>query len=239
MTVESRTDVLARAREIGPDLVALRRELHRIPEIGNHLPLTQQVLLRELTALDDGSKVVEISTGEALSSITVVIRGGAPGADKGPVVLLRGDMDALPVTEEVAVDYVSEHVGVMHACGHDLHMAGLVGAARLLLARRDELAGDVVLMFQPGEEGPGGAEPMIARRAARRQPGVRSTRRTRCTSRRRSTRSGSGTAGRARSTPPPTRPGSAWSGSAATARARTAPRTRCRPPARWSSRCRR
>ncbi len=162
MTVESRTDVLARAREIGPDLVALRRELHRIPEIGNHLPLTQQVLLRELTALDDGSKVVEISTGEALSSITVVIRGGAPGADKGPVVLLRGDMDALPVTEEVAVDYVSEHVGVMHACGHDLHMAGLVGAARLLLARRDELAGDVVLMFQPGEEGPGGAEPMIA-----------------------------------------------------------------------------
>ncbi len=162
MTVERTTDLLSLAREIGPDLVALRRELHRIPEIGNHLPLTQQVLLRELTALDDGSKVVEISIGEALSSITVVIRGGAPGADGGPVVLLRGDMDALPVTEQVAVDYVSEHVGVMHACGHDLHMAGLVGAARLLLARRDELAGDVVLMFQPGEEGPGGAEPMIA-----------------------------------------------------------------------------
>jgi amidohydrolase len=162
VTPESSTDVLAHARDIGPELVALRRELHRIPEIGNQLPLTQQVLLRELTALDDGSKVVEIGTGEALSSITVVIRGGAPGAGTGPVVLLRGDMDALPVSEEVAVDYASEHAGVMHACGHDLHMAGLVGAARLLLARRDELAGDVVLMFQPGEEGPGGAEPMLA-----------------------------------------------------------------------------
>jgi hippurate hydrolase len=161
VTAES-TDVLASAHAIGPELVALRRELHRIPEIGNHLPLTQERLLRELTALDDGSKVVEISTGEALSSITVVIRGGAPDASTGPVVLLRGDMDALPVTEEVAVDNVSEHVGVMHACGHDLHMAALVGAARLLVARRDELAGDVVLMFQPGEEGPGGAEPMIA-----------------------------------------------------------------------------
>ena len=161
MTAES-TDVLTSAREIGPDLVALRRELHRIPEIGNDLPLTQQVLLRELTALDDGSKSVEISTGEALSSITVVIRGGAPDADTGPVVLLRGDMDALPVTEDLDLDYVSTHRGVMHACGHDLHMAGLVGAARLLVARRDELAGDVVLMFQPGEEGPGGAEPMLA-----------------------------------------------------------------------------
>ena len=161
MTAES-TDVLTSAREIGPDLVALRRELHRIPEIGNHLPLTQQVLLRELTALDDGSKTVEISAGEALSSITVVIRGGAPDADSGPVVLLRGDMDALPVTEDLDLDYVSTHDGVMHACGHDLHMAALVGAARLLVARRDELAGDVVLMFQPGEEGPGGAEPMLA-----------------------------------------------------------------------------
>ncbi|MEO7981690.1 MAG: M20 family metallopeptidase [Sporichthyaceae bacterium] len=157
MTVES-TDVLGLARRIGPDLVALRRELHRIPEIGNHLPLTQAVLLRELRGLDG----LEISTGTALSSITAVVRGGAEGAGDGPVVLLRGDMDALPVTEAAPVDYVSGHVGVMHACGHDLHMAGLVGAARILLARRAELAGDVVLMFQPGEEGPGGAEPMIA-----------------------------------------------------------------------------
>ncbi len=158
VTVESTTDTLGLARQLAPDLITLRRELHGIPEIGNHLPLTQAVLLRELRQLDG----LEISTGSALSSITAVIRGGAPGADAGPVVLLRGDMDALPVTEEVPVGYASRHPGVMHACGHDLHMAGLVGAARILLARRDELAGDVVLMFQPGEEGPGGAEPMIA-----------------------------------------------------------------------------
>ena len=70
------------------------------------------------------------------------------------MVLLRGDMDALPVTEEVDVDYVSQRPGLMHACGHDLHMAGLVGAARILDELRDELVGDVVLMFQPAEEGP-------------------------------------------------------------------------------------
>jgi hippurate hydrolase len=143
---------------MGPQLAALRRELHRIPEIGNQLPLTQAVMLRELRAVDG----LEITTGDALTSVTAVLRGGAPGASAGPVVLLRADMDALPVTEEVPVGYASQHVGVMHACGHDLHMAGLVGAARLLAARRDELAGDVVLMFQPGEEGPGGAEPMLA-----------------------------------------------------------------------------
>ncbi len=78
------------------------------------------------------------------------------------MVLLRGDMDALPVAEEVDVDYRSEVDGAMHACGHDLHVAGLVGAARVLTELRDELVGDVVLMFQPAEEGPGGAEPMIA-----------------------------------------------------------------------------
>jgi hippurate hydrolase len=77
------------------------------------------------------------------------------------VVLLRGDMDALPVTEDLDLDYVSQHEGLMHACGHDLHVAALVGAARILHAQREELAGDVVFMFQPGEEGPGGAKPMI------------------------------------------------------------------------------
>ena len=138
MTVERTTDLLSLAREIGPDLVALRRELHRIPEIGNHLPLTQQVLLRELTALDDGSKVVEISTGEALSSITVVIRGGAPGADGGPVVLLRGDMDALPIEEATGLDFASRVPGAMHACGHDSHSAMLATAARVLCARVED-----------------------------------------------------------------------------------------------------
>jgi amidohydrolase len=150
------SDVLDSARSIGRDLVALRRQLHRIPEIGNDLPLTQQAVLGALDGLD-----LEVTTGVGLSSVVAVLRGGAATADS-PVVLLRGDMDALPVTEEVPVDYASEHAGVMHACGHDLHVAALVGAARLLHERRAELAGDVVLMFQPGEEGPGGAEPMIA-----------------------------------------------------------------------------
>jgi amidohydrolase len=149
------------ARAMGPELVALRRELHRIPEIGNHLPFTQQAVLRALDSLD-----VELTVGRDLSSVVGVIRGrGAAARDPDrvtPVVLLRGDMDALPVAEEVDVDYVSTHPGVMHACGHDLHVAALVGAARILLQQRDELDGDVVLMFQPGEEGPGGAEPMIA-----------------------------------------------------------------------------
>lgn len=157
----SSAGVLDLARALGPELVALRRELHRIPEVGNHLPLTQQVVLRALDGLD-----VEVTTGQALDSVVGVIRGRGPATREPgratPVVLLRGDMDALPVTEEVDVDYVSTHPGVMHACGHDLHVAALVGAARILLERRDELDGDVVLMFQPGEEGPGGAEPMIA-----------------------------------------------------------------------------
>jgi hippurate hydrolase len=140
------------AVELAPELVALRRALHQIPEIGLQLPLTQERVLAELDGLP-----LEISTGTTVSSVTAVLRGGRPG----PAVLLRGDMDALPVTERTGVDFVSKHDGAMHACGHDLHTAGLVGAARLLAARRAELPGDVVFMFQPGEEGWDGASHMI------------------------------------------------------------------------------
>ncbi|GAB2932297.1 M20 family metallopeptidase [Micromonospora polyrhachis] len=141
------------AKALQDDLVHLRRDLHRIPEIGLHLPRTQERVLAALDGLP-----LEISTGTELSSVTAVLRGGRPG----PVVLLRGDMDALPVTEQTGLDYASQHDGAMHACGHDLHTAGLVGAARLLAARRENLAGDVVFMFQPGEEGCDGAGHMIA-----------------------------------------------------------------------------
>ena len=147
------------------DLVRLRHRLHRRPEIGLDLPRTQQTVLEALSGLD-----LEITTGKALSSVTAVLRGEGsvgrpgPGARPGrrPVVLLRADMDALPVHEELDVPYRSETDGVMHACGHDLHVTSLVGAAHLLAAQRASLPGDVVLMFQPGEEGYDGAGHMIA-----------------------------------------------------------------------------
>jgi amidohydrolase len=133
------------------DLVGLRRRLHGIPEVGLDLPLTQRALLDELDGLP-----LEVTTGAGLSSITAVLRGGRPG----PTVLLRADMDGLPVAELAEVDFASTN-GAMHACGHDLHLASLVGALRLLSARREHLAGSVVAMFQPGEEGHGGAEAML------------------------------------------------------------------------------
>jgi amidohydrolase len=140
------------ARDLRDELVRLRRSLHTTPEIGLALPRTQE---KVLTALD--GLPLEITTGKALSSITAVLRGGRPG----PAVLLRGDMDALPVTERNDLPYRSQIDGQMHACGHDLHTAMLAGAAHLLSARRAELAGDVIFMFQPGEEGHEGAKHMI------------------------------------------------------------------------------
>ncbi|MDO3647806.1 M20 metallopeptidase family protein [Nocardia mangyaensis] len=133
------------------DLVQLRRALHREPELGLHLPRTQE---KVLTALDGLG--LEIGTGTTLSSVTAVLRGARPG----PTVLLRGDMDALPVIERTGLDFAAQ-ADRMHACGHDLHTAMLAGAAQLLSARADRLAGDVVFMFQPGEEGFDGAGKML------------------------------------------------------------------------------
>lgn len=151
-TVNQETTFAEAAVEILSELVSLRRELHKNPEVGLHLPATQTLILRALEGLD-----LEITLGKTLSSVTVVLRGSHPG----PAVLLRGDMDALPVDEEPGLEYAATN-GAMHACGHDLHTAGLVGAVRLLHERRMDMHGDVVFMFQPGEEGPGGAEPMLA-----------------------------------------------------------------------------
>ena len=133
------------------ELVAIRRDLHRNPEIGLDLPRTQKKVLAALDGLD-----LDITLGKGTTSVVAVLRGAAPG----PTVLLRGDMDALPVKEMTGLDYASTN-GYMHACGHDLHTAGLIGAARLLAARRDELAGNVIFMFQPGEEGWNGAGVML------------------------------------------------------------------------------
>jgi amidohydrolase len=140
------------AAELAGEIAELRHAIHREPEIGLDLPKTQHKVLEALTGLP-----LEISTGQGLSSVTAVLRGGRPG----PVVLLRGDMDALPVTEETGLPYASAIPGVMHACGHDLHTAMLAGAARLLSARQAEIPGTVIFMFQPGEEGYSGARHMI------------------------------------------------------------------------------
>jgi hippurate hydrolase len=143
------TDLAADAQE---DLVRLRRDLHRTPELGLSLPRTQERVLAALDGLP-----LEITTGDSLTSITAVLRGGA-GTKRS--VLLRGDMDALPVVESTGVDYAADGESI-HACGHDLHTAMLVGAAHVLSAQRDSLAGDVVFMFQPGEEGYDGARHMV------------------------------------------------------------------------------
>jgi amidohydrolase len=147
----------ANANALHPALSELRHDLHRRPEIGLQLPQTQARLLAELDGLG-----LEISVGTALTSITAVLRGGRRNPTAATAVLLRADMDALPVTEASGVDFSSEIPGSMHACGHDLHMAMLVGAARMLSEHRAELDGDVIFMFQPGEEGWDGAGLMVA-----------------------------------------------------------------------------
>lgn len=148
--------VLDDARAISDQITSLRHDIHAEPEIGLDLPKTQRKVLDALAGLP-----LEISTGRSLSSVTAVLRGGKADGKDGRTVLLRGDMDALPVTERSGVDYASRTPGAMHACGHDLHTSMLVGAAKVLAARRAELPGNVIFMFQPGEEGDGGARQMI------------------------------------------------------------------------------
>ncbi len=140
------------AAAVSGEIAELRHSIHSEPEIGLDLPKTQHKVLSALAGLP-----LEISTGAGLSSVTAVLRGGLPGE----TVLLRGDMDALPVTERTGLPYASAIPGAMHACGHDLHTSMLVGAAKVLAARQDELPGNVIFMFQPGEESVGGARVMI------------------------------------------------------------------------------
>ncbi|OGO58523.1 MAG: amidohydrolase [Chloroflexi bacterium RBG_16_72_14] len=142
----------AAAEAILPGVVEVRRRLHRRPEIGLHLPQTQAVIAEALRALG-----LEPRVGGSTTSVTTVIEGARPG----PTILLRADMDGLPLTEDTGLGFASEVPGAMHACGHDTHVAMLLGAARLLAERRDALAGRVLLMFQPGEEGYHGARFML------------------------------------------------------------------------------
>jgi hippurate hydrolase len=139
------------ARAVLPEVVALRRTIHRHPELGLALPRTQAAVLDALAGLP-----LEVRRGDALDSVVADLRGG-----DGPVVLLRADMDALPMSEDTELAFASEVGDAMHACGHDAHTAMLVGAARLLADRQQELGGTVRFMFQPGEEGHHGARLMI------------------------------------------------------------------------------
>ena len=116
---------LTEASEIQNDLVAIRRHIHQEPEIGLDLPKTQAKILAALEGLG-----LEVSTGKSLSSVTAVLRAG----DSKNAVLLRADMDALPVAELADLPYKSQIDGAMHACGHDLHVAMLIGAAKLLVS---------------------------------------------------------------------------------------------------------
>src|SRR5437763_6669511 len=148
--------LLAEARELLPAAIALRRQIHRQPELGLDLPLTTAAVLDGLQGLD-----VEIARGPSTSGLVVSLAGTKPGTKTGRTILLRGDMDALPMPEETGLDFASKFPGRMHACGHDAHTAMLVQAVHLLHRHRNELAGTVKFMFQPGEEGYGGARLMI------------------------------------------------------------------------------
>jgi hippurate hydrolase len=160
MSARPSPDLVSVAAAELEDMRAIRRRLHQEPEIGLDLPATQRLILESLADLD-----LEVTTGDSLTSVTAVLRGRGPRlgevADgEEPVVLLRADMDALPLVEDTGVPYASVN-GAMHACGHDLHVAGLIGAARILAAHRDQVPGTVIFMFQPGEESFGGGRIMV------------------------------------------------------------------------------
>ncbi len=144
--------VKSQAQDLLGDTITLRRTLHEWPELGNELPITRDRVLESLDGLP-----LTVTTHESTSGIVALLEGSRPG----PTMLLRGDMDALPMPEDTGLEFASHVDGCMHACGHDTHTAMLSSAARLLSDRRDEIAGRVLFMFQPGEEGHHGARFML------------------------------------------------------------------------------
>lgn len=147
-------DFAAMGAAVLDETVALRRAIHAEPEIGLHCPLTTAKAKAALAGLP-----LEIRDSRSTTGFVAILRGQA--GNNGRTVLLRGDMDALPMQEETGLPFASTVPGRMHACGHDTHTAMLVGAAKALAARREELPGTVVFMFQPGEEGYHGARFMM------------------------------------------------------------------------------
>src|ERR1051325_7127587 len=152
-TMGEKNDTWAKGAEaLLPETIQLRRQIHENPELGLDLPQTTQSVLDALKGLD-----VKIERGRSTSGLMVTLKGPSQGG----TVLLRGDMDALPMHEDTGLSFASKHPGRMHACGHDAHTAMLAGAVKLLHANRARLAGSVKFMFQPGEEGYHGALRMI------------------------------------------------------------------------------
>jgi amidohydrolase len=147
------TDFLAEAEKLFPYTQSLRRDFHIHPELGFQEVRTAGIVTKELQTLG-----LEVSTGVGKTGVVALIEGSKPGS----TLLLRADMDALPIIEETGARYSSQNNGVMHACGHDGHTAILLTVAKMLNAHRDEFPGKVKLVFQPAEEGMGGAEGMIA-----------------------------------------------------------------------------
>jgi amidohydrolase len=146
------TNFLSEAQTLFEYTLSLRRDFHAHPELGFHEVRTAGIVAKELNAVG-----LEVHTGIAETGVVAMLEGTKPG----PVILVRADMDALPILEETGAPYASQNPGVMHACGHDGHTAILLTVARLLNEHRQELSGTVKFMFQPAEEGMGGAEKMI------------------------------------------------------------------------------
>jgi len=152
MSESNTNDWVEAGRALTGDMIALRRAIHADPELGLHTPRTTAKAKAALAGLP-----LEIREGSSTTGFVAVLRGPANGRK----VLLRGDMDALPLVEETGLPFSSQIEGAMHACGHDTHVAMLVGAARALCAQRERLSGTVMFMFQPGEEGHHGARFML------------------------------------------------------------------------------
>ncbi len=140
------------AKSISQRMIDLRRSIHAEPELGLDNPATRSKIIEEISDLG-----LEITLHEKTSGVIAILRGGQPGRR----ILLRGDTDALPMPEETGLEFRSRFDDRMHACGHDAHVAMLTGAARILAAHRDQFAGEIVFMFQPGEESYGGADIML------------------------------------------------------------------------------
>lgn len=145
-------DIHLRVKEQKHFIIQSRRDLHRIPETAFTEAKTALYLADKLKGLD-----VEVETNIATHGIVALMKTGKPG----PTILFRADMDALPLTESTGLSFASTHEGVMHACGHDAHMAMVLGAAKVLNELKERLCGNIKFLFQPAEEGPGGAKPMI------------------------------------------------------------------------------